>query len=376
MKIVYISHGSTLEGAERCFVETVKGLSKKGVEVHVIVPMQGEIVTALEGMTASISVNPLPRWIEEFHDSRNPLIRWHQYLKAILGLRRLLIQICPDLVITNTIVMPCGAFAAKLLRIPHIWYIHEFLEEDHGWRFEFGRKLSLWFIDKFSKSIIVNSQAVFKRFSQDISSDKLFVIYQSVEITTRPDLKSDLQKDDKYFHLLLLGRKASSKGQEDALKALSILINKKINVYLWLVGSDFQGYTDYLRKLAEDLGVSHNVKFIAFAANPIVYVDIADVMLMCSRCEAFGRTTVEAMKLGKAIIGADSGATPELIENGWNGFIYEANNPESLAEKIEILYNDKNLRKQLELNASNWSSTNFNLEKYSSELVNLFSHAI
>jgi glycosyltransferase involved in cell wall biosynthesis len=376
MKIVYISHGSTLEGAERCFVETVKGLSNKGVEVHVIVPMQGEIVTALEGMTASISIKPLPRWIKEFHDSSNPLIRWYQYLKAILGLRKILIQIHPDLVITNTIVMPCGAFASKLLKIPHIWYIHEFLEEDHGWRFEFGRKLSLWFIDKFSKKIIVNSEAVFKRFSQDISSAKMSVIYQSVEITNKPDLKSNLQKDNRYFHLLLLGRKTSSKGQEDALKALYILIKKKINAYLWLVGGDFQGYTDYLHKLAEELGISQNVEFIDFVANPSMYIDIADVMLMCSRCEAFGRTTVEAMKSGKAIIGADSGATPELIENGWNGFIYEVNNPESLAEKIEILYNDKYLRSQLELNASNWSIKHFNIEKYSSELVDLFSHAI
>ena len=34
--------------------------------------------------------------------------------------------------------------------------------------------------------------------------------------------------------------------------------------------------------------------------NPFPLVENADIVLMCSRCEAFGRTTLEGMMLGKA----------------------------------------------------------------------------
>ena len=56
---------------------------------------------------------------------------------------------------------------------------------------------------------------------------------------------------------------------------------------------------------------------------------------MCSRAEAFGRVTVEAMKLGLPVIGAARGATPELVRDGWNGLLYAHGDANELAGKID-----------------------------------------
>ena len=200
----------------------------------------------------------------------------------------------------------------------------------------------------------------------------MHLIYYAVEIPSELNRINKIERNSESFLITLVGRKTQSKGQEDAIKALSILVKKNLDVYLRLVGRSVVGYTDYLEKFAQDLEVTHRVEFVSFVNNPWTYMVSADVVLMCSKCEAFGRVTVEAMKLGKALIGSNTGATPELIQDGWNGLIYQAGNAESLAEKIELLYSDKCLSEQMGLNAYTWANMNFHLEKYSSDLLNVF----
>jgi glycosyltransferase involved in cell wall biosynthesis len=67
----------------------------------------------------------------------------------------------------------------------------------------------------------------------------------------------------------------------------------------------------------------------------------ADIVLVCSIFESFGRVTAEAMLASKPLIGANSGATPELIKDGTSGFLYEPGNYRELAEKIEYFIQNK-----------------------------------
>ena len=55
-------------------------------------------------------------------------------------------------------------------------------------------------------------------------------------------------------------------------------------------------------------------------------MSIADVILVCSQWEAFGRITVEAMLTGKAVIASANGGTTELIKDGENGLLYTYGN--------------------------------------------------
>ena len=59
-----------------------------------------------------------------------------------------------------------------------------------------------------------------------------------------------------------------------------------------------------------------------------------DVELVCSVCEGFGRVTIEAMMSSNPVIGSDTGGTPELIQDGVNGYLYRQGNIQELADKI------------------------------------------
>ena len=59
-----------------------------------------------------------------------------------------------------------------------------------------------------------------------------------------------------------------------------------------------------------------------------------DIVCVCSTKEGFGRVTVESM-LGKClVVGAASGATIELIQDGVNGVLYQPNNQNDFCKKL------------------------------------------
>ncbi len=78
------------------------------------------------------------------------------------------------------------------------------------------------------------------------------------------------------------------------------------------------------------------------------------VALMCSHSEAFGRVTVEAIKFGLPVIGANSDGTRELIREGWNGLLYPRGQLAELADRIDRLYWDQELRARLGENGREW----------------------
>ena len=139
-----------------------------------------------------------------------------------------------------------------------------------------------------------------------------------------------------------------------------------------MIGGGNPAYINELQKTARALNIEEKVEFISFVENPFSYMLSADGVLVCSENEAFGRVTVEAMKLGKPVIASDRGANTELIENVQNGLIYKYSDPKSLADKIQYLYENPELKKVLGTNAESWAKSNFNLEKYSSDLINVF----
>jgi glycosyltransferase involved in cell wall biosynthesis len=117
------------------------------------------------------------------------------------------------------------------------------------------------------------------------------------------------------------------------------------------------------------------VRFTPFTPDPLARLGDADVALMCSSSEAFGRVTVEAMKLGRPVIGADAAGTAELVRDGWNGLLYPAGDPAALAVCIERLHGDRPFLRALGAQAREWSCATFTPARYGDGLLQAFTRA-
>jgi glycosyltransferase involved in cell wall biosynthesis len=99
----------------------------------------------------------------------------------------------------------------------------------------------------------------------------------------------------------------------------------------------------------------------------------ADVLLLCSRCEAFARVVVEAMKAGKPVVGTRSGGTVEQIQEGFNGFLYNPRDYKELAAKIKYLHDHPEEARKMGETGRRWAMRTFTREQYREKLAEILS---
>ena len=125
---------------------------------------------------------------------------------------------------------------------------------------------------------------------------------------------------------MLVGRFRESKGQAVAIRAFTQVAARHPAARLLLVGgagqTGDQDYFDRCRALASELAVADRIEFWGYIPDPERAFLEADVALMCSRNEAMGRVTAEAMSACRPVIGFDSGGTSELIDPERTGLLY------------------------------------------------------
>ncbi len=90
-----------------------------------------------------------------------------------------------------------------------------------------------------------------------------------------------------------------------------------------------------------------------------------------SLSEGLGRVLMEAMALGKPVIGSNVGGIPDLIKDNQNGFLFEPKNLENLVNKLEILLKDKKLAIRMGKNGREFIENNFSNERYLQNFINI-----
>ena len=181
---------------------------------------------------------------------------------------------------------------------------------------------------------------------------------------------------DTGIRCVMVGTLQEAKGQQDGIRAIAELIRDEINVELWIVGDGDRKYRESLQDLVRQNALIEHVKFFGYVESALPLIKSADVLLMCSRYEAFGRVTVEAMKLGKPVIGARSGGTTELISEGFNGLFYSPGNHKELAGKIKYLCEEPAAAKRMGENGQKWATEKFNQDRHGEEVLGVLREAI
>jgi glycosyltransferase involved in cell wall biosynthesis len=353
-------------------VETIERLMARGVECRVVAPEPGKLVAECNSRGIQCDVVSFPWWVTgEPRRLKERIVLWRQFTKG-REIARLLSSWKPDVVVSNTVCTAVGAFAARKLSAAHVWHIHEFGFFDHGLHFLLGRRLSLWMMNRYSDAVICNSQAVAQHFSDGISDDKQRIIYYRM----KPPAEAAEQaipalRDHGSLNCLMLGTVSPGKRQEDALTAVGQLARVGLDVRLSIVGHQMPEYMKVLDKIIDEYGIRERVEFLDWVADPSPHVRAADALLMCSRMEAFGRVTVEAMQAGRPVIGARSGGTTELIRDGETGLLFEVANPMDLAQKIQQFYADRELVAKLGAAAQACTNRTFTEESTTGKVYEL-----
>jgi glycosyltransferase involved in cell wall biosynthesis len=141
------------------------------------------------------------------------------------------------------------------------------------------------------------------------------------------------------------------KGQELFLRAAARVTRDHPDAHFAVVGGAILGwegdYPERLRCLAADLGIGDRVVFAGHQPDVWPWFDALDVAVTASTGEPFGLVTVEAMSLGKPVVGVSSGGTEEIIEDGVSGILVPPGDPAALASAVSSILSDPPLHEKL-----------------------------
>ena len=112
-----------------------------------------------------------------------------------------------------------------------------------------------------------------------------------------------------------------------------------------MVGEGDPSFNKQLVDIFESVNMD-NYKFFGYRKDVDKLYELADISFTCSEFEAFGRTTVEAMLSGNLVIGANSGATTELIRDN-RGILFKLHDSDDLFNKIKYALDNPVVSKKI-----------------------------
>ena len=171
---------------------------------------------------------------------------------------------------------------------------------------------------------------------------------------------------DKRIDIIHCGMLMEKKRQIDSIMAVGELVKMDYPVYLHLVGSSHiihgKPYQDELEQIVTSMELNDRVFFEGRLSDVANFRKDMHIELMCSKNEPFGRVTVEGMQAGLVVIGYNGGATPEIIDDGKDGLLYNEDYHD-LALKIKRVCDDLEYGDQLSRNALEKVKTHFTMEQ-------------
>jgi len=153
--------------------------------------------------------------------------------------------------------------------------------------------------------------------------------------------------------LVFVGRMVPEKGLDDLLRAIGLLVTETPSVTCLAVGDGPE--RENLESLARQLGLAERVHFTGWVQpeNLPAYLQAADIFVGPSRTgvdgwrEAQGLTFIEAMLAGIPVVATASGGIVDAVRDGETGILVPEASPPAIAEAVERIWSDPELRVRL-----------------------------
>jgi len=218
----------------------------------------------------------------------------------------------------------------------------------HGLSLDFYRRyhLSRWILKNTADIYIAISKNMQKQFIDlGIPQNKIRLLHNAIDTETfHPSQK----KSDNL--ILFVGRITYTKGIHILLKSLPYL---KTKTHLVIIGPpdwDIEYFKEMLTRIEnENRKGIHKITYLGEQeqTNIIKWYQKASIFILPSLIEAFAVVNLEALACETPVIATNVGGVPEVVHHGKNGILIPPNNPIKLAEAIQYLLDNKDLRTKL-----------------------------
>ncbi len=268
---------------------------------------------------------------------------------------------------------------SRTFRVPWQAQIHTDIFSLYFYRESWKNKLRVW-LAKFLLPKADGIRVVSERIKQSLKAKSLKLKAEPIVLPVFVDLKKiqsarikiDLRQkySDYDFRILMASRLTKEKNISLALEAMREIVRKYPKTLLLIVGEGPE--REALKLQIINYKLQNNVIFEPWTDNLASYYKTADLFLLTSNYEGYGRTAVEAMAAGLPVIMTDVGLAGEFLIDDLDGRVISVGGNRQLTEVILEIREDSAKREEFQQNAlkllENWPTKEEYLEKYKNSL--------
>lgn len=143
--------------------------------------------------------------------------------------------------------------------------------------------------------------------------------------------------------LISVGELNENKNNQVIVRALGKLKDRNVHYVLCGVGNK----EPELKALVQEVGVANNVHFLGYRTDVKELMNTSDIFVMPSIREGLSRSIMEAMASGLPCVVSRIRGNVDLVKDGENGYVVEADDVVSFTEKMGELIRDEGLRTRM-----------------------------
>lgn len=180
---------------------------------------------------------------------------------------------------------------------------------------------------------------------------------------------------EKKRQILYAGTLNRRKGYADMIKAFSLIANKYPD---WCIALAGNGEMEMGKALAKELKVENEVHFLGWMNGEEKDRIFKESMFFClpSYAEGFPMAVLDAWAYGLPVITTPVGGIPDIAQNGKNVLLFTPGDVYTLAEKMEKLICDDELRNNMSNQSLHLSATTFNANTINQKLGTIYKQLI
>ena len=276
-----------------------------------------------------------------------------------------------DIIHTNFNRDLLGDMLSKKYHIPNITYLREFSKAHFHLQPLYAHQID--FMNRHCIRFIAVSNVVKKDWIEyGLDGSKISVVYDGID-TAKYKLKNII-KDDDSLKIVMCASIYKGKGQLEMAMAVEPLIKAGYNIFLDFYGTATNdAYYQRLLDYVAAKGLSKRISFKGYSKNLPQQLNEYDVGAICSNAEGFGIVTIEYLISGLVVVASNTGANPELLNNGEFGYLYPLSDINKLSEIIADIYITKSQKKSLRIKAAEYARENFSIEKTARSVIEVYS---
>ncbi len=365
MKVLHLISGGDTGGAKTHLISLMKGLDKL-VEAKVICFIEDVFYEDLkrEGIDIEVyeqksrsDMSVVGRLVEKINNESYDIVHCHGARANFVGM-----------------------FLKRKIKIPMLTTIHSDYKldfKDSFYKNLVFTTLNTFALKRFNYFIAISDTFKELLVSRGFKKDSIYIAYNGIDLEFKPEIVSKevfLNKyniaDNNESFIGIVARLDKVKDHETFIKAAKEILDKRNDVQFLIAGTG--NNEESLRNLVDDYKINDNIHFLGHIEDPYSMFNAIDINVLTSLSESFPYTILEGAMMKKPIISTRVGGVNKLIENDVNGYIIDIGNYNELAEKLDILLDDKektremgeNLYKKVEENFSSESMARSHLEIY------------